>query len=146
MYSISKIKLQMIKENTLDYNSNITSPYDILKFINTHEKYEQCTEENLILIVLNNKNSVISYTELSKGSVNAAVADIPTIFKYVLTCNGNKFILAHNHPSGDVTPSDDDIRVTRRVKEASKIMGIDFLDHIIIADGTLNSIIKEGQI
>ncbi len=130
----SKIKLQMVQEHNFNYNSQkITSAKDILKLINGYEQLEKATEEHIILICLNNKNQIVAYSEVAKGGVNYCNLDIKAIFKTVLLSNSSKFILAHNHPSGDATPSEKDFKVTEQLKQASQLMNVQFLDHLIIA-------------
>lgn len=130
---INKIKLKMVMEKEVEYKTNkIKSAKDIVKFMNDIEKINLLAEENVFLICLNTKNEIISYSEIAKGGIDNALIDMKNIFKNVLLCNANKFILVHNHPSGDATPSKKDYDVTEKIKKASKIMDIQFLDHIVI--------------
>ena len=97
------------------------------------------TEERVYCIAMNTKNEIIGFSQVAQGSVNTCYLDTKELFKTILLCNANKFILAHNHPSGDSTPSLNDYQMTERIKEASKIMGIDFLDHIVVAQNGYTS-------
>ncbi len=129
----SKIKLQILKEKNFKYNSKIIkSAKDIVSVINQYEELEKAIQENVILICLNTKNQIISYTEIGKGGLDSCYINISNIFKTALLCNCNKFILAHNHPSGVAKASQEDIGVTNRIKEIAKIMDMELLDHIII--------------
>lgn len=129
----SKIKLQMVQEQNFNYNSKtISSATDIVKYINNIEELEKATEEYTILICLNCKNQIIAYTEIAKGGNNLCFVDMKSIFKNVLMCNASKFILVHNHPSQMADPSKKDIEITKHIKQASEIMNIEFLDHIIV--------------
>ena len=131
----SKIKLQMIKEKNYNYNSKkIKSAIDIVKYVNGIEHLDKATEENIILICLDSKNKILSYTEIAKGGVNFCNVDFKTIFKTVLLCNASKIILIHNHPSGNAEPSRDDINITRRLLDMAKLMDVQLLDHIVIGD------------
>lgn len=138
-----KIKLQMIRDKTLLYDKPITQPNDIVKFINTLENYDLSTIENAVVIALSTKNEIVAYAEIGKGTSNGCSLDIPSIFRVVLMANSSKFILVHNHPSGDSTPSKTDIKTTKNILDASKLMQIQFLDHIIIGDNTFTSIFNE---
>lgn len=138
-----KIKLQMIRDKTLLYDKPITQPNDIVKFINTLENYDLSTIENTVVIALSTKNEIVAYAEIGKGTLNGCGLDIPSIFRVVLMANSSKFILVHNHPSGDSTPSKTDIKATKNILDASKLMQIQFLDHIIIGDNTFTSIFNE---
>lgn len=138
-----KIKLQMIRDKTLLYDKPITQPNDIVKFINTLENYDLSTIENAVVIALSTKNEIVAYAEIGKGTLNGCDLDIPSIFRVVLMANSSKFILVHNHPSGDSTPSKTDIKTTKNILDASKLMQIQFLDHVIIGDNTFTSIFNE---
>ena len=88
---------------------------------------------------MNTKNEIISFSQIAQGSIDNCNFDIKGLFKTILLCNASKFILIHNHPSGDSSPSGRDYQVTEKIKEASKIMGIEFLDHIVIAQNGYTS-------
>src|SRR5699024_4005193 len=131
----SKIKLQMLKEQNFNYNSKtITSTQDIVKYINKYDQLEKATEEHKILICLNTKNQIIAYTDLAIGRINYCNLDIKSIFKTILLSNSSKFVLVHNHPSGTAQASKCDFDLTEKIRQASKIMNVEFLDHIIVAD------------
>lgn len=131
----SKIKLQMIQEKNFNYNSRtIKTATDIVKFINEIEQLDKASEENVILICLNTKNQIVAYNHISMGTINTCEIDIKSIYKTILLCNASKFILVHNHPSGNATPSMNDFSITHRLKESSKFMDIQFIDHIVIGN------------
>jgi len=89
--------------------------------------------EHLAILYLNARNEVIYKKHLFVGTLDANICHPREIFKYALEKNAASVILVHNHPSGDPTPSNTDLEVTKRIQEAGKIMGIDVLDHIIIS-------------
>ena len=86
------------------------------------------------MICMNVKNVITSVFELSHGNVNSSIVGIREMFQKALLANAVSIIVMHNHPSGDCSPSREDIEVTKRMVEAGKILGIEVLDHIIIAD------------
>lgn len=142
-----KMKLQQIAEKNISYNSRkVKSTLDIVQFINSFEELDKLAEEITLQICLNNKNQIIAYTEIAKGRINSCNVDMKTIFKTVLICNASKFIIVHNHPSGDVEVSEKDIEVTEHIKNAATIMNIDFVDHIIIADNKYKSCMFEKKV
>ncbi len=133
--NFSKVKLQMVQEKNYSYNSKIVkSAKDIVKYINDIEELNKATEEHTILICLNARNNIIAYSQVAKGGLNYCNLDLKTIFKTILLSNANKFILCHNHPSGTARPSAKDINITNMIKDISKVMGVQFLDHIVIAN------------
>lgn len=102
-------------------------------------------QEVLKLIILNTKNVVISIKEVFKGSLNSSIVHPREIFSEALKKNAASIIICHNHPSGDPTPSKEDINITLRIKECGKIIGIELLDHVIIGNGNYASM-KEKSI
>lgn len=111
-------------------------------FIHLHEQ----SEEYLYMICLNTKNKIIGVFELSHGNVNSSIYSVREMFQKALLANAVNIIVMHNHPSGDPTPSREDILVTERAKEAGKLIGIDILDHIIVGDGRYCSLKERGNI
>lgn len=100
--------------------------------------------EQVTLVLLNSKNRLIKEIRLSKGTVNASLTTPREVFIYALKYEAVNFAMIHNHPSGDPTPSQEDIRLTSRIKESSKIVGINLIDHIIIGDNIYTSLGEMG--
>lgn len=135
-----KVTLKMVREKEYNYNSlKIISTLDIVKLVNQYEDIANNTEENIYVVCLNTKNQILNFTEIAKGGLNFCNLDMKAIFKSVLLCNASKFILIHNHPSGDSTPSREDYKTTEKIKGASKLLDIQFLDHIVIAENSYSS-------
>ena len=89
-------------------------------------------QEHLYCFCLNGKNKIITAELISKGSLTSSVAHPREIFKAAILVNAVSIILAHNHPSGDINPSMDDISVTKRIEKSGVLLGIRLVDHIII--------------
>lgn len=126
--------------------SIIRSPQNVAEFATGYLTMHKLPEEYLYMVCLNTKNKIIGVFELSHGSVNSSIIGVREIFQKALLANAVSVILMHNHPSGDCTPSPEDIVVTERVVEAGKIVGIDLLDHIIIGHGCFTSLKEKGYI
>ena len=94
------------------------------------------SHESLRVVLLNAKQHLIKVVSVSEGTLNEAVAHPREIFKPAIIHSAYAFILAHNHPSGDPSPSEADLRLTRRIFEASKILQIHLIDHVIIGTDT----------
>ncbi len=120
-----------------------TSPEEIASFFMEDLRHEQ--QENLILVMMNNKMELLGYKLMFKGTVNASLISPREIFLEALHKEAVYIVLLHNHPSGDPTPSNEDIQATRRVRESGKLLGIQLADHIVIGDGTYMSM-KENTI
>lgn len=103
------------------------------------EKMRHLEQENLLVIYLDTKCHLIKDKIISKGTVNQSLISPREIFIEGLKCDAVSIILMHNHPSGDSTPSRDDICSTLKIKEAGKLIGISVLDHIIIGDRNYSS-------
>lgn len=103
-------------------------------------------QEVLKLIVLNTKNKIIKVKDVFKGGLNTSVAHPREIYSEAIKCNGSAIIICHNHPSGDPTPSKEDINISKRIQECGKIIGIELLDHIITGDNEYISLKEKGII
>jgi DNA repair protein RadC len=88
--------------------------------------------ESLRVVLLDSRFRLIAIREVSKGTLNESLAHPREIFKPAITHSAYAFVLAHNHPSGDPTPSDSDLRLTRRIAECSRMLQMQFLDHLIV--------------
>ena len=108
------------------------------------EKMRHLEQEHCIAVFVDNKDSRIMDVRLSVGNLNCSIMSAREIFRQALLCNAASVILLHNHPSGDPSPSREDIRLTQNLKEAASIMEIPLLDHIIIGDNTYISLREKG--
>ncbi|GEP20328.1 JAB domain-containing protein [Pediococcus argentinicus] len=97
-------------------------------------QYQKTNQEQLTLLSLDTKNKIKLQKVIFQGGLNSAAVHPREVMHENIRVSANSFILVHNHPSGDETPSDNDIRFTKRMFEVGKLMGIDLLDHIIIGD------------
>lgn len=103
-------------------------------------------QEVLKLVMLNSRSRLIGETELSKGTVNMSVISPRELFIEALQKGAVYIILMHNHPSGDPSPSKEDILISQRIKEAGRLLGIELLDHIIIGDNCYVSMAERGNL
>ena len=118
----------------------IKSTKDVADLVMQELRYEK--REIVKVIILNNKNIVIRIINISMGGSNFACIAPKEILAEAIKTGSPKIILVHNHPSGDPTPSKEDFRITDRIYECADIMGIELLDHVVIGDGTFESILK----
>ena len=112
--------------------TRILKTKDIGDLLFEEMRYE--TQEILKVVTLDNKNKLLKIKDVAKGARNFVTANIQIIFHEILKTQALKFILIHNHPSGDTTPSQSDIEFTKRIIQASKMLELQFLDHIIIGN------------
>ena len=117
----------------------ITSPKDVANLLMNDLRFEK--QEIVKLIILNNKNIILKITNVSVGGGNSASIDIKAILSETIKMGAPQIILVHNHPSGDATPSRNDIEVTERLRKAAELLGVKLLDHIVIGNMQYKSII-----
>jgi len=122
----------------------ISSPDDVKKLL--MEEMRFLDREHFKIVLLNVKNRVISVENISIGSLNSSIVHPREVFKPAIKRSSAAVILVHNHPSGDPTPSREDVEVTRRLVEAGKILGIDVLDHVIFGNTNYFSFREKGLI
>lgn len=110
----------------------VTSPVDIVGLIMEEMRYLK--KEHFRIAILDTKNHIIAIEEISIGNLNSSIVHPREVFNIAIRRTANSIILIHNHPSGDPTPSREDINITNRLIEAGNIIGIKVLDHIIVGD------------
>jgi len=122
----------------------IKSPHDVAAWVMEDLRYLQ--QEQFKILMLNTKNIIIACEEVSRGSLNASIVHPREVFARAIKRSSAAIILVHNHPSGDPTPSQEDINVTRRLVEVGRLVGIDVLDHLVIGDGVFCSLKEKGYV
>ncbi|MGB9929871.1 MAG: RadC family protein [Methanosarcina sp.] len=120
----------------------ICSPRDVYTLM--YPKMREQKKEKFITLYLDTKNQILKEEVVSIGSLNASIVHPREVFKSALMESSASVIMIHNHPSGDPSPSKEDIMVTEKLIEGGKLLGIDVLDHIIIGDGRYVSLKDEG--
>jgi len=125
-----------------NYNFTIKSPEDVINLVMDDMRY--LNKEHFKIIMLNTKNRVIAIDTISVGSLNSSIVHPREVFKAAIERASSSIILVHNHPSGDPTPSKEDLDVTKRLFESGNILGIKVLDHIIIGNGKGISFKEKG--
>ena len=120
----------------------INSPADAAALV----QYEMSAleQEHLRVMLLDIRNHVLETVEIYKGSVNSSQVRVGEIFKAAVRRNASALIVIHNHPSGDPTPSPDDVAVTRAIVQAGKLLDVDVLDHLVIGQGRFVSLKERG--
>ncbi|CAM3502041.1 RadC family protein [Marinicrinis lubricantis] len=132
-----------ISKSMLDQTAVIRSPEDAAQLVMEDMRYLQ--KEHFVCLFLNTKNQVLGQETLSMGSLNASIVHPREVFRAAIKRSSASIICVHNHPSGDPTPSPEDLSITERLVEAGEIIGIEVLDHIIIGDQKFISLKQLGQ-
>ncbi len=122
----------------------INSPEDVYRRL--YPGMRESKKETFVELCLDTKNQIIRESTVSIGSLNANIVHPREVFRFALIESAAHIIVAHNHPSGDPTPSREDVDITKKLVETGKIMGIDLLDHVIIGDGRHFNMKEAGHI
>jgi DNA repair protein RadC len=120
----------------------VRSPADIANLLLTEMGLLE--QERLRVVLLNQRNQVLSIPEVYRGSVNSSLIRVAELFREAVRQNCPAIVLVHNHPSGDPTPSNDDIVMTKQAVEAGKLLDVEVLDHVIIGQGRYVSLKEQG--
>jgi DNA repair protein RadC len=103
-------------------------------------------QEEFKVLLLNRNHQVLGIYPLSKGGVSGTVVDAKLVFSVALKCNASSIVMAHNHPSGNLKPSEADLKLTKKMKEIGTLMDTPVLDHLIIGENNYLSFADEGLI
>ncbi|AIE60903.1 RadC family protein [Bacillus methanolicus] len=122
----------------------IRSPEDGARYLMNDMRF--LSQEHFVCLYLNTKNQVLHKQTIFIGSLNASIVHPREVFKEAFRRSAVSIICAHNHPSGDPTPSREDIEVTKRLGECGKIIGIDLLDHLVIGENKYVSLKEKGYL
>jgi DNA repair protein RadC len=127
--------------NYLKTNQRYTAPQQVYE---TFSFLMKETKKMSITLHLDGKNRIICMDLVSIGSLNQSIVHPREVFKTALLSNATAIILVHQHPTGDPSPSSEELSITKRLKEAGEIMGIKALDHIIVGEGEYLSFVERG--
>jgi len=121
-----------------DVRPIIEKPEDVFKIVGS--EMQDLEQEVLKVLLLDSRNRLIKVEDVFKGSLNESVFSAREIFKLAFDYNAASIILVHNHPSGDVEPSDADIQMTKRIMRLGELLGVNVLDHLIIGNNSFKSV------
>lgn len=143
-YRIPVVRIEMVRERSMASEvKQIRCAEDAARICQAY--LEGVDREHVIVLLLDTKHKVIGIHTVSVGSLDASIIHPREVLKPAILANSSGIIVAHNHPSGDPTPSQEDIAVTRRMAEACKIIGIDLLDHIVVGYERFCSLKEQGH-
>ena len=141
--NVPLVTTRLVREDTLPWpRTQLASPEDAAAFFNFYFS-DKLTEEFWV-VLLNTANVVIGCSQISRGGLAASIVEPRAVFQTAMLANAAAIICLHNHPSGNLEPSREDIRITRQLVEAGKLMGIPVHDHLIIAGDTYTSLAERG--
>ncbi|MBK8910882.1 MAG: DNA repair protein RadC [Chlorobi bacterium] len=136
--------VRRVKSEAFTSRTTITSPADVARYIGPHLRDLQ--KEQFHVLILNTANQVVRREMVSEGNLNSSIVHPREVFRTAIIENAAAIIGIHNHPSGNPTPSREDINITRQLVDAGKIIGITFHDHVIIAGEEYVSLAEQGYV
>ncbi len=132
MKYVPMVRVQLVREGTITSQTPLTSPGEVNAFIKPH--LEDKDREYMVAILLDTRNRVLAVQDVAIGTLDTTPIAPREVFKAAILVGAASIILAHNHPSGDSSPSSNDIQVTGCLMKAGELLGIKVLDHIIVGD------------
>jgi DNA repair protein RadC len=137
----ARFKTEVVREDApLWVTTRYTRPEQVFEMF---KELRDEAKEHFISLHLDGKNRIVWFDRVSVGSLNQSIVNIRELMKTACVASAAAILMIHNHPSGDPTPSREDIDITRRAKEAGELLGIKVLDHVIIGDNYL-SFVEQG--
>ena len=143
-FQVSEIKVSYSDKVKASERVQIRASKDAVNILNT--AFEHCIQhhEEFYVMLLNRSNRVLGISCISKGGISGTVVDVKIILQTALKANASGLIVSHNHPSGNLTPSEQDIKITEKLKNACRFLDISLLDHLIVTDEGYYSFGDEG--
>ncbi len=140
---INVVSIKLVKEKSINYlPRTISSPNDIAKLF--QEFIGDSDREQFVVCCLNTKNQPTEISIVSTGCLDSTVVHPREVFKIAILSNAASILICHNHPSGNLEPSNEDKNITNRICEVGKIHGIRVLDHLIVSDNSFLSFKESG--
>ncbi|MBW3519501.1 RadC family protein [Flavobacterium sp. NKUCC04_CG] len=145
MLEIPEIKITVRLEGNSEHLKKVTSSRDAYKvFLQCFDSETFLLREEFLVLCINNEDCVIGFYRLSVGGMTGTVVDLRILFTVALQSLATSIIIAHNHPSGSLIPSEADITLTQKIKEAGIFLDIPLLDHLILTQDDYFSFVDEG--
>lgn len=143
-YELKEVVLRLAEGRSLYSESQIRTAEDAVALM--MNELADMDREYFCVVNMDTKGRPVNFNVVSIGSLTASIVDIPNVLKTCLLSNCKRFIAIHNHPSGDVTPSKEDLVVTRQIIAAARLLGMQCEDHVIVTDKSYLSIREQGYV
>ena len=132
------VKLQMVRESTMEYEARISTAEQAAEIVRKLTKNDP--DEHFYVLALDTKNRINHIYEAAKGGSDSVTMNVRDLFRCAVLANASGIIVAHNHPSGDTEPSQQDVVITKRIKEACELLGFRFMDSLVVTSQSFQSI------
>jgi len=136
------VRVQLIRESGPRYSTPLRTSAEVYQAVKG--ELDMLDRERFLVLALDGKNRVVGLEPISTGTLTASLVHPREVFTGLILAKAAAFIVAHNHPSGDPTPSAEDIAITQRLREVGELLGIRLLDHVVLGDGRYCSFSDEG--
>ena len=143
---VRKYSVALVKESAhkyADIPTSLNTPEKVVKYADSVLNFDRLPVENFVLVPVTSKLKPLGVFVVTVGTVDASIVSSRDVFQAALLCNASSIFILHNHPSGDPTPSKEDIEVTDRLKKAGELMRIPLLDHVIVGEKRYYSIVSD---
>ena len=142
-HMVPVVSTRLVRETEATWpRTQVSSPDDVAAFFRAH--FSDRLNEEFWIVLLNTANVVISLAQISTGGVAASIVEPRAVFRTAILANAAAIICLHNHPSDNPEPSREDIRITRQLVEAGKLMGVSVHDHLIVTHQGYTSLAERG--
>ncbi|MGY5484137.1 JAB domain-containing protein [Paenibacillus sp. ALE2] len=143
MKRVQVIHLELVREKSMLFaGRKVHKPEDTVQLF--REFIGDCDRESFCILTLSTKNQPLALQQVSLGTLNSSILHPREVFKFSILSNAASIIACHNHPSGDPTPSSEDISMSRRLQKSGELLGIELLDHIILGQDGYVSMKERG--
>lgn len=145
--NVAEVKLSYSTKIKASDRVRLTNPRDVYSVLNlVYADYSVDHIEHFVVVLLDRANKVLGYGVASIGGVNSTVVDLRVVFQFAILGNATGIIVSHNHPSGEVNPSEEDKNMTKKLIKGCEILGFAFVDHVIYTKDKYFSFAEEGLI
>ncbi len=142
--AIPRLRISVVREGRARYSEPLRLSSDVFRFL--QRKARVWDREHFLMLPLDGKNRVLGFEVVSVGTLTASLVHPREVFKAAILANAAAIVVAHNHPSGDPTPSAEDRAITQRLKQAGELLGIRLLDHVVLGADRYYSFVDAGEL
>ena len=142
--AIPRLRISVVREGRARYSEPLRLSADVFRFL--ERKAARWDREHFLMLALDGKNRVLGFEIVSIGTLTASLVHPREVYKAAILANAAAIVVAHNHPSGDPTPSAEDRAITQRLKQAGELLGITLLDHVILGHEKYYSLADAGEL
>ncbi|MEQ8526079.1 JAB domain-containing protein [Gracilimonas sp.] len=145
MHTVAEVSLKYSSQKSYDEMPIITSPEEAAQFLRSIWDTDTIElREEFYIVLLSNTKQVLGYSKISTGTMTGTLVQPITVFQTAILGNANSILVCHNHPSGNLKASGADIQLSKRLRDAGKLLGIEVVDHIVLTKESFTSIKECG--